>query len=352
MNAGRAHGIDAAPVVCVRGPSRSGKTSVCERLIEALAQHNLRCAYIKRTHHSLDLPEKSSGRIWARQPASMLLVAPDRSQLTQPFETADATALVRSVPDGTDLVLLESHSPEPYPTILSTLTDPVAGEQVIGRWHVETIDRDVAAALPAVQQLLPEDPALTHALRLAAKFHGGHACAGLVLGTRLALHGAGLLGLEVPDRSKRLLVHVETGRCAADALQAVTGCRVGRRTLRILDYGKLAATFFDTRGGVALRVAVRGDLRRRVDALALQGESRDETQRRMYLTLPPGDIFSTSSVAYHLSPFDEPGRPQRRVECVVCGEEVSDGRDVATDAGPLCRPCFNAANYLKEGAPQ
>jgi formylmethanofuran dehydrogenase subunit E len=177
---------------------------------------------------------------------------------------------------------------------------------------------------------------------VAAKHHGGHLCAGLVLGTRLALHGAALLGVEVPDRKKRLIASVEIDRCAADAIQAVTGCRPGKRTLRLLDYGKLAATFIDQWEQRALRIAVRGDLRQRAAELALPGEDRHEAQRRVYLALSPAELFSVAEVAAEIDQFDRPGPPRRRVLCAGCGEEVSDGREVQTEDGPRCRPCAEA----------
>ncbi|MBA4179001.1 MAG: hypothetical protein C0506_00265 [Anaerolinea sp.] len=68
--------------MCVRGPSRSGKTSLCERLVAGLVQSGLRVAYLKRTHHVLDLPGKSSARVWANEPALMVLRATDRLQVT------------------------------------------------------------------------------------------------------------------------------------------------------------------------------------------------------------------------------------------------------------------------------
>jgi formylmethanofuran dehydrogenase subunit E len=43
-----------------------------------------------------------------------------------------------------------------------------------------------------------------------------------------------------------LLTILETDGCAADGVSAATGCWVGRRTLRVEDFGKVAATFVDT----------------------------------------------------------------------------------------------------------
>ena len=60
---------------------------------------------------------------------------------------------------------------------------------------------------------------------------------------------------------KRLVVLVEIDRCATDAIQALTGVSLGKRTLKHVDYGKMAATFVDTASGRAVRVAAREDAR-------------------------------------------------------------------------------------------
>lgn len=326
-------------VVCVRGPSRSGKTALVERLVGLLGAAGQQTVYLKRTHHLLDLPEKASGRVWAREPAGMVLRATDRLQITLPAGDGTAASLLRSCPPDTDIVLLETHTAEAYPTVLCDLLSPEAGEDVIGSWAAGTGFDSVAEKLaPVLLSLLPPDRELDLALRAAMQLHGGHACAGLVLGTRLALRGARELGVPVPDRSKRLLVASETDRCAVDAIQAVTGCRPGKRTLRILDYGKLAATFLDEWNGRAVRVATRGDLRARVGA-PLDGADRHELQRQAYLTMVDEDLFTVSEADSEISQMDKPGPPRRRVNCIDCGEEVSDGRDLETDSGVRCRPC-------------
>ncbi len=330
-------------VIAVRGPSRSGKTALAERVIAQLAEHGRTVAYLKRTHHELDLPAKASGRVWARQPAAMVMRAPDRTQLTLPAGSGTAAELLAFVPDSVDLVLLETHTPEPYPTVLSGLMEPGRDEHVVGRWRLEDVDAAAASVSAVILGMLPADRALALALRAAMRQHSGghgpgHACAGLVLGTRLALLGCELLGIETPDTTKRLMVAAETDRCAVDAIQVVTGCRPGKRTLRLLDYGKLAATFFDEWTGTAVRVAARGDLRGRAEALALTPD-RLEAQRLAYVAMPVADLFEWRASDFAPDQFDLPGPPRRRVNCVTCGEEVSDGRDVRTDAGPRCRPC-------------
>jgi formylmethanofuran dehydrogenase subunit E len=309
---------------------------MCERLIRNLNTLNLRIAWLKRTHHAVDLPGKASGRIWAAGPAASLLSSGDRQLLTLPPGEREPAELLPHLPPDIDVVLLETHEPAGYPTILSNCLTADGPDPVLARWDLFEEDRAIPGAISAIQALLPADRALDMAMRAALRLHGGHGCAGLVLGTRLALAGAAALGVEVPDTKKRLIVLSETDRCAVDGIQAVTGCRPGKRTLRVLDYGKLAATFIDEHGGRSIRVAVHGDLRERVGA---RGEGRHEAQRAAYATWPEQSLFTFQEVSRELSQFDRPGPPRARVNCVTCGEEVSDARHVETESGPQCRPC-------------
>ena len=92
----------------------------------------------------------------------------------------------------------------------------------------------------------PGDPmaleTLDNYMTAAARAHG-HMCAGQILGLRLAIHGLTLLGLDDPlgAHRKRLVTVVEIDRCATDAIALVTGCRLGKRSLRFMDFGKVAA---------------------------------------------------------------------------------------------------------------
>lgn len=94
---------------------------------------------------------------------------------------------------------------------------------------------------------------LEEILRDSAGRHG-RLCPRQVLGARMALYAGELLNLDLPRADKRLLVIAETDGCAVDGLIAATHCRVGSRTLRILDLGKVAATFTDACTGISIRV--------------------------------------------------------------------------------------------------
>src|SRR3990167_8841589 len=84
----------------------------------------------------------------------------------------------------------------------------------------------------------------------------GHLCPGQVLGVRMSLLGLREIGICDPkgkDR-KSIIVFVEMDRCATDAVQSITGCSLGRRTMKFVDYGKMATTFLNLKTGNAIRV--------------------------------------------------------------------------------------------------
>lgn len=177
-----------------------------------------------------------------------------------------------------------------------------------------------------------------------ARVSHGHLCAGQVLGVRMAMLGCRELGIEDPADDQRLVVFVEMDRCAADAIQTVTGCRLGRRSLKHIDYGKMAATFVDTASGEAVRVAALAGLRERAVSLRPEASGKD-AQMALYAFLPDGDLFVVRRVRVSLPAEDLPGPPTSRVICERCGEEVSDRREVRVDGAVLCRWCAHDGYY-------
>ena len=87
----------------------------------------------------------------------------------------------------------------------------------------------------------------------SARRHNDHLCPRQVLGVRMGLAGAAALGVEAPQGNKRMLVITETDGCFVDGIEVATGCSVGHRTLRVEDYGKVAATFVDLETQEAIR---------------------------------------------------------------------------------------------------
>src|SRR5436309_9680054 len=121
-----------------------------------------------------------------------------------------------------------------------------------------------------------------------AEHSHGHMCAGQVLGVRMALLGCRAVGVEEPrgkDR-KALIVFVEIDRCAADAINTVTGCRLGKRTLKYRDFGKLAATFLNTETSEAVRVIALDSARDLARECFGHLPTKKEQQLAAYQTLP------------------------------------------------------------------
>jgi formylmethanofuran dehydrogenase subunit E len=176
----------------------------------------------------------------------------------------------------------------------------------------------------------------------------GHMCAGQLLGARMALVGCRAVGAEDPkgaDR-KRLIVWVEIDRCMADAVGAVTGARLGKRSLKYFDYGKVAATFLNTETGEAVRVVALEESRRLADERHPEIESKKERQFLTYREASDEELFKVERVRVRYGENDAPGRPRSRTTCARCGEGVNDGREVAGAAGePLCRPCASGGYY-------
>jgi formylmethanofuran dehydrogenase subunit E len=175
----------------------------------------------------------------------------------------------------------------------------------------------------------------------------GHLCPGQVLGVKMSLLGLREIGINEPkgkDR-KNIIVFVEMDRCATDAVQSVTGCSLGRRTLKFMDYGKMAATFLNIRTGRAVRVIAKEESRQKASEYFPGTENRHETQLEAYKIMPDEDLFELMEVKVKINPEDMPGRPLRRTKCDSCGEYIQDLREVYRDGEVLCRPCAYSGYY-------
>lgn len=188
---------------------------------------------------------------------------------------------------------------------------------------------------------------LDELLEECGRLHG-HMCAGQLLGARMAVLGCRLAGIADPrgvDR-KKLIVWVEIDRCMTDAVSAVTGVRLGKRSLKFLDYGKVAATFLNTETGEAVRVVALEESRAFADARHPEIESKKERQLRAYREAADEELFKVERVRVAYGEMDAPGRPRSRVTCARCGEGVNDGRETRGDDGlVLCRPCASGGYY-------
>jgi len=188
-------------------------------------------------------------------------------------------------------------------------------------------------------------------LQESVKVHG-HLCAGQVLGVRMSMLGLREIGIHDPKGADRksLIVYVEMDRCATDAVQSVTGCSLGHRTMKFMDYGKMAATFLNTNTGKAFRIVAREDSRLKAKKRFPEVENKYSGQLEAYKIMPDEELFDVMEVAVKLRPEDMPGRPLRRVQCHSCGEHVQDMREVCRDGKALCTPCASGGYYEVKAA--
>lgn len=177
----------------------------------------------------------------------------------------------------------------------------------------------------------------------------GHMCPGQVLGARMALLGCSTIGISEPkgrDR-KKLIVWVEIDRCMADAVSASTGARLGKRSLKYVDYGKVAATFLNIETKDAVRIVALESSRLLADRLYPEIEHKKERQFLTYRKASDAELFQVQRVAVAVGEHDLPGSPRSRVTCNQCGEGVNDQREVArrNEAERLCRYCAEGGYY-------
>ncbi len=154
-------------------------------------------------------------------------------------------------------------------------------------------------------------------------------------------------GIEDPKgrSSKDIIVFVEMDRCATDAVQSVTGCSLGRRTMKFMDYGKMAATFLNLRTGRAVRVAAREESRRKAEDLFSSIGNKYAAQIEAYKIMPDENLFAVMEVNVKINPEDMPGRPLRRITCDSCGECVQDMKEVYRGGKILCKSCAGSGYY-------
>ncbi len=183
-------------------------------------------------------------------------------------------------------------------------------------------------------------------LARSAHMHG-HLCPGQVIGVRMAMLGCRLIGIDDPQvEIKKLIVFVEIDRCASDAIAAVTGCKLGRRSLKFIDNGIMAATFLNLETGRAYRVSATERSRELASTYAPRIKNLRERQLQAYRVMPTPELLRIQEGRVDLKRLDFPGPTRRKVVCAICGETVRDGKEVRIDGRLCCRPCAGDTYFL------
>jgi formylmethanofuran dehydrogenase subunit E len=180
-------------------------------------------------------------------------------------------------------------------------------------------------------------------LELAERAHG-HMCAGQVLGVRLAMLGVRELGLDPVKDRKRMVTYVEIDRCMTDAVALVSNCRLGKRALKFLDWGKVAATFVDLQTKRAIRVVAKESAKQKAREM-FPNLDKEQGQQKAYRAMPDEEMFEQQWVRVEVKPEDLPGFKGLRVVCAECGEGINFKREVVKEGRTLCRACAGERYY-------
>ncbi len=178
-------------------------------------------------------------------------------------------------------------------------------------------------------------------LKSSADAHG-HLCPGQVVGVRMAMLGCRLIGLDEPrrrDQIKKLIIYVEMDRCTADAVAHVTGVKLGRRSLKFMDYGIMAATFVNLETGKAFRVVSTEEARDLAGSYAPEIAEKYPQQLAAYKRMPDSVLFRVQQVEVKIDECDMPGPTRFKASCSRCGQVVRDQREVIENDQVLCKPC-------------
>lgn len=176
----------------------------------------------------------------------------------------------------------------------------------------------------------------------------GHLCPGQVIGVRMAILGCRLIELEEPqrlDQIKKLIIYVEMDRCTGDAVAHTTGVKLGRRSLKHMDFGIMAATFLSLETKQAVRIVSTEASRDLTPFYAPDIIKYPDQQIEAYKKMPDSVLFRVQSVDVILSEFDFPGPTRRKVACARCGQVVRDHREVVRDGENLCKICAGQSYF-------
>ena len=168
-------------------------------------------------------------------------------------------------------------------------------------------------------------PALSEAWHASLAFHG-HACPGLALGCRVAVEALVLCGFPGPSVDEELVCVAETDSCAVDAIQAVTGCTLGKGNLILRMRGKHAFSFFARGRDMAVRF-LWTDTNKDI--------ARDLRIER-YLTAPANEVYITALPGYALP---EKALLSPSLVCARCGEKTSEPHVRLHEGQYLCLDC-------------
>ena len=178
-----------------------------------------------------------------------------------------------------------------------------------------------------------------------------HLCPRQVLGVRMGLAGLVILGIKSPITKSSGLIILETDGCFTDGVEVATGATIGHRTLRVNDMGKIAGTFVNVVSRRAVRISPLLGVRDRVHIFAACEDRHYFAQVQGYQVMPIEELFRFEEVVLNPSLERLLGKPNVRVNCTYCGEEIINERQELTDGVVVCRACAGQGYYYLKPTP-
>lgn len=188
-------------------------------------------------------------------------------------------------------------------------------------------------------------------LALSSSRHS-HLCPRQVLGVRMAMLAGKIFEMSLPREDKALWVISETDGCFLDGIEVAAGISPGHRTLRVEDYGKIAATFIDFKKKEAVRIAPRFNIRQAAFRYAPGEERHYFAQLQGYQIMPDEELFTVEPVILTPSIDAIASQAGIRTTCTDCGEEIINEREIIVDGEPYCRGCVGQAYYIRQAEEQ
>lgn len=177
-------------------------------------------------------------------------------------------------------------------------------------------------------------------------------CPRQVLGVRTGLAAAEALGVDPRAQGRALYIFTETDGCFTDGVEAATGCSLGHRNMRLMDYGRVAIVAAHVETGAAVRVSPAAGVRETASAYAPDEQRHYYQQLLGYQTMPDAALLLVRPVRLRVDLAALLGRKGIRVDCDRCGEEILNGRQHLDSGRPVCQGCTGAAFYADNGCPE
>ena len=173
-------------------------------------------------------------------------------------------------------------------------------------------------------------------------------CPRQVIGVRMARLACSRLGIDPALEREQIFVYMEMGRCAADAVIAVTGASPTNHLMKLMDYGKVAATFVSLQTHQAIRISERQNCREiALKLMSASGASPEmsswEAQRNAYQIMPDEQLLQWQDVSL-VEPIPAIS-DNYVVRCDNCGDQISDHSEVILDGETMCKSCAYGAYY-------